>query len=87
MSSHPCPRSIQVFRNGRQHPALEVEYQFLVFLRFFNFRQPIKIGVSHQLGRQRTLGAQEQESGFLQSFLALGFKHAIPPVGAHKITA
>ncbi len=78
-------RRIQV-RGGRgQQPILQLLDQFLLPLGLLEFGEARKIRMRRQFGRQRTIGPEEEQRGFLQPGGSLRREQPRPPFLADKI--
>ena len=81
------PRGVQVGWSRGQKPVFQLLNELLVLFGLFHCGKPFEIGVGHQFCGQRTVGAQKEQGGFLQSRLALGRHQARPPFLAGEILA
>ena len=80
-------RRIEVRGFGREEPRLQLADKLLLLRGVLHLGEPVEVGVSAQLRRQRPLRPQKKERHLLQPPPALRRQQPRPPIRAWKILA
>ena len=80
-------RRIQMLWRRWEHPVLDLIENFLLLLRLLDFGKTGDVGMRLQLGWQRAIGAQKENSNFLQARFAEHRHEPRPPFGIVEILA